>query len=294
MIDGKKIIAFTPSGRERYMQVLWKYVQRDHAAGIIDEWVVFNNSYNDADDNYTRRLAERGDWVKVLSDDMPPNKRKAPTIYRFYNRLKDTDAIYVRLDDDIVYVDPATIPLIVRMKLARSDLFLIFPTIINNTRMSYWLQQAGVIPEDWGKLTDVFLEPTAWRSAAFDAKLQRKALDAINAGTFRRDFTMPDRVTTGRSSEGTANNHISVNAFVIDGRDMAACEVTWDEEGYLSDTRPAQLRRFNGVKGDAAVVHFAYHPQTAEMERTGMLEEYSRIAHGRGKEDGQQSISHHV
>jgi hypothetical protein len=279
MIDGKKIIAFTPSGRQRYMDILWRHVERLHALGQIDEWVVFNNSYTDLDDQHTREFAQRGPWITVLNDGLPVRERKAPTIYRFYSQLNDSNAIYVRLDDDIVYVDTDAIPLLVRHKLAHPELFLVFPTIVNNTRMSYWLQESGVIPREWGNLTDIFLEPTAWRSAAFDAKLQRKALDAIYAGNFRASFTMPDRVTTGRSSEGTANNHISVNSFAIDGRDMDACDVTWDEEGYLSDTRPAQLRRFNGVKGDAVVVHFAYHPQTAEMERTGMLEEYNRIAH---------------
>jgi hypothetical protein len=280
MIDGKMIIAFTPSGRQRYMDILWKYVEREHALGHVDKWVVFNNTYNESDDQYTRELANRGDWITVLSDSMPIRDRKAPTIHRFYRQLKDTSAVYVRLDDDLVFVNHGAIPLLVRHKIAHPELFLVFPTIVNNTRMSYWLQESGVIPREWGNLTDVFLEPTAWRSVQFDAKLQRKALDAIyTTGDLRTAFTMPDRVTTGKSSDGMPNNHISINSFVIDGTDMAACDVPWDEEGYLSDKRPAQLGRFNGIKGDAVVVHFAYHPQTAEMERTGMLEEYRRIAY---------------
>jgi hypothetical protein len=280
MIDGRKIIAFTPSGRQRYMDILWKIIEREHAAGNIDEWVLFNNAYTEADDRHTRAFADRGDWIKVLSDDMPVKARNSPSIHRFYSHLTDPNCIYVRIDDDIVYVDADAIPLLVRHKIANPDLFLVFPTIVNNTRMSYWLQESGVIPRDWGNLTDVFLEPTAWRSAAFDAKLQRKALAAIRAtGGLRDEFTMPDRITHGRSSDGMPNNHISVNSFVIEGRDMVDCRVPWDEEGYLSDKRPAELKRFNGVKGNAVVVHFAYHPQTAEMEATGMLAEYSAIAH---------------
>jgi hypothetical protein len=280
MIDGRKVIAFTPSGRERYMEILRSYVEREHAHGLIDEWVVFNNSYTISDDAYTRALASRASWIKVLSDQMPVSMRRSPTIYRFYHYLTDTNAIYVRLDDDIVFVGPHTVEHIVRHKTAHPTLFLVFPTILNNTRMSYWLQQAGLLPFEWNTLTDHFLEPTAWRDPYFAASIHRRALTVINSGAPDEldRFSLPEHVTTGRSSDGVPNNRISVNCFAIDGRDMAACNVPWDEEGYLSHHRPDQLRRFNGIAPGAVVCHFAYHPQTVEMEKTGMLEEYARVA----------------
>lgn len=279
MINGKKVIAFTPSGRQRYMDILWKFIERDHTAGIIDEWVIFNNSYTPLDDQHTREFADRGRWITVLSDDLPIAKRNAPSIHRFYKHLRDENAIYVRIDDDIVWIESDAVPLLVSHKLLNPKLFLSYPVIVNNTRMSYWLQENGNIPRDWGNLIDVFLEPTAWRSAAFDAKLQRLVLDTIYSGQpLSSVFGMPDRVTTGRSSDGIPNNHISVNSFAIDGVDMAQCVVPWDEEGYMSDFRPKQLGRFNGICGSAIVSHFAYHPQTAEMEATGMLQEFGVFA----------------
>ena len=45
MLEGQKIIAFTPVGRKRYMDLLAAHVKREHDAGHIDEWLLFNNAY---------------------------------------------------------------------------------------------------------------------------------------------------------------------------------------------------------------------------------------------------------
>lgn len=285
MIDGKRIVAFTPSGRQRYMDILWKIVEYEHALGHIDEWVLFNNSYSVADDQHTREFADRAPWVRVLSDDMPISARAAPSIFRFYRQLNDEEVVYLRLDDDICHVDPCAIRTLVRHKLANPKQFLTFPLIINNTRMSYFLQEAGQIPQWTGTpITDVFLEPTAWRDADFDFYLQSNALDQIyDSGRVADRFRIPDRELIGNSSDGVFMSHVSVNCFAIDGQDMARCRVTWDEEGYLSDHRPRQLLRHNGVCGSAVVCHFAYHPQTARMERSSLLAEYSALAHDQAR-----------
>lgn len=308
MIDGKRVVAFTPAGRARYMEILWRYVEHEHALGHIDEWIVFNNAYTPEDVAHTQSLAQRGAWVKVLEVPIPgwngrpslpgidprtkkrimrPNpsipRRGAQHISTFYEHMKEQDCIYLRLDDDLCHIDPDCVERLVRYKIAHPEAWLVFPTIINNTRMSYWLQQAGMIPEEWGKLKNVFLEPTAWRDGAFVEKLHRKVLPYVVRGDLSRAFYLPNKVLSNAAEPGVidpiyAQGHVSVNCFVIDGRDLTACKVTPDEEGYLSDFRPKALGRQNHVCGLASVVHFAYHPCTAHMEATGLLREYAAIA----------------
>jgi hypothetical protein len=309
MIDGKKVIAFTPSGRRRYMEILWRHVEYQHAMGYIDEWVLFNNSYTWEDAHYTRDLVSRGpDWIKVIEVPLPnegPGQtagidhrtrqrvtrrsigsrpgRNAGHISTFYPHLREHDCIYVRLDDDLCYLDPHSIERLVRDKIAHPEAWLSYPVIVNNTRMSYWLQQAGVIsPEP--PLTNVFLEPTAWRSGPFVESLHRQALPYAVAGKLSQKFRLPlNRVLSNQAEPGVADpqyaeGHVSVNCFVIDGKDMVACNVTRDEEGYLSDHRPKALNRRNRICGDSTVIHFAYHPCTAHMEATGLLAEYQTLA----------------
>lgn len=281
MIDGVKVVAFTPSGRKRYMDILRKIVEREHALGNIDEWVIFNNAYIPADDQYTRAMGNG--WIKVHDDGLHLSKRKPETIHRFYDLLRDMSAIFVRLDDDIVFAAEGSIKTLVQHKLRHPDQFLSFPVILNNTRMSYFLQQNGCIPYDWGTVSENFLDKLAWRDGRFAEHIHRKALDDIYEGQLYDEFFLSNMVLKGRSADNMCFNHVSVNCFAISGEDMYHCQVPRDEEGYLSDIRPLQLGRFNGICGDAIVAHFAYHPQTAHMEATGLLEEYYALAHNQSR-----------
>lgn len=317
MIDGHKVIAFTPAGRQRYMDILWRYVEHEHAAGHIDEWILFNNSYTPADIQHTQEFARRGSWIKVIEEPIPlptvdvsaeraailrtrphlanqmfQTARRIPLrtsahISTFYKHMTEADCVYVRLDDDLVHIDPNAVERLVRFKLANPKAFLVFPCIVNNTRMSYWLQREGMIPNDWGLLTNLFLEPTAWRDAKFAAQLHRMALPYAVRGRLSEAFSLPDRVLSNRALPDApdrqyAEGHVSVNCFAISGEDMVACKVPPDEEGYLSDFRPKELDRHNVICGSASVIHFAYHPQTTEMEKTGLLAEYVALAESLG------------
>ena len=66
MIDGKKIIAFTPCGRKRYMDLLTAHVAREHERGHIDQWVLFQNAFTQADATNAAQLAERYPWCVAL------------------------------------------------------------------------------------------------------------------------------------------------------------------------------------------------------------------------------------
>ena len=66
MIDGKKIIAFTPCGRKRYMDLLTAHVAREHERGHIDQWVLFQNAFTQADAANAAQLAERYPWCVAL------------------------------------------------------------------------------------------------------------------------------------------------------------------------------------------------------------------------------------
>lgn len=271
-IQNTKVIAFTPCGRKRFMDLLAAHVVREHAQGHIDEWVLFNNPYTIEDSTYAAQLAEAYDWVKVFDVGETTATRGAFQISTFYGGLDDPDAVYVRLDDDLVYIDESAIPNLVNYRLAHPKPFLVYPTIINNTRTSYALQQAGIIPKGWGEVEPILCAPTAWRDPGFVFRLHQKALDAIDGGSLVADFTLESR-TMNDFEEG----NISINSFAILGKDMVACKVTADEETYLSKTRPAELGRFNARCGDAIVIHFAYHTQTEFMDKSGMLTDYAYL-----------------
>lgn len=271
MIDGQKIIAFTPCGRKRYMDLLAAHVVREQALGHIDKWVLFNNPYTVEDSTYAAQLAGRYDWIEVLNVGDETPTRSASQIASFYGGLKDENCIYVRLDDDLIYIHKGALVKLVRYRIAHPKPFLVYPTIINNTRTSFQLQKHGIIPESWGLVEPILCAPTAWVNPSFVFNLHQKALDAIERDSLE-EFTLPSEEFTDWET-----GNISINSFAIFGKDMAECNVGADEEGYLSKFRPQAVHRHNARCGDAFVIHFAYHTQTEFMDKSGMLTDYARL-----------------
>lgn len=285
MINGQKIVAFTPAGRKRYMDLLSAHVKREVDAGNIDQWILFNNAYDKQDATYGAQLAEQFPWVKVLT---PRRFGKAEHIADFFGDLIELggveDTLYFRIDDDIIYIDPQCVPRLVDFRLANSKPFLCFPTIINNVRTSFHMQEQGVVnAEKWAgsKILNEMCDITAWKSSAYVFQLHQKALAALESGSLD-EFTLktqtyddPAEVPDGDIWEA---GHISINSFMCFGTDLAACAVPPDEEGYLSLWRPKDLDRPNARVGDAFVIHFAYHTQTAFMDKSGMILDYAKFA----------------
>ena len=67
--DGRKVVAWIPYGRKATVEILFKYLRRDHEAGLIDElWLYLNTDTDQADDvAYAIRLEQQHTWVKQFS-----------------------------------------------------------------------------------------------------------------------------------------------------------------------------------------------------------------------------------
>jgi hypothetical protein len=283
MIDGQQIIGFTPVGRKRYMDILVPYIIREHERGHIDRWVLFNNAYLRDDSTLCTQIANQLPWCEVIDEVQTGGVNDSefkkfvwhpPThICGIYDFLRAGEgAIYVRLDDDLCYIDENAIERLVRYRLANPEPFIVYPTIINNVRTSYHLQQAGLIPMEWGQIENSMTDIVAHRNSDFVFNLHQKTLTAIEGGTLVEEFALPSENFTDWE-----RGHISINCFAIFGRDLPLT-VPGDEEGYLSLHRPQELNRPNARCGDAVVAHYAFHRQALYMDLTGLLGDYARIA----------------
>ena len=98
MIEGKKVIAFTPCGRRRYMNLLAAHLKREHDRGHIDKWVVFQNAFTWEDVAFAEQLAAHFPWVEAVQ---PQDGRKGLAtpftahLSDFYKWMpRENDAIY--------------------------------------------------------------------------------------------------------------------------------------------------------------------------------------------------------
>lgn len=281
MIRDQKIVAFTPCGRKRYMDILAAYVLREHNRGHIDEWTLFNNPYKKEDSALSDQFAAQFPWCRIIRDyseggaeseqHSHHDRHGIDHISEFFKFMKDPDAVYLRLDDDLVYIDDDAIPALINFRLDNPKPYLVYPTIINNARTSYHLQQAGRIPS-WG-LTNNMNDVTGMFSNRLVVSLHKKALDAIDAETLVKDFALPDQIFTDWN-----DGHISINCFAMLGQDMVEANVVHPEEDCLALWRPKEHNRQNARAGGSVVIHFAFHTQTAYMDTTGLLNDYVKLA----------------
>lgn len=282
MIDGKKVVAWTPYGRVRTYSILIKYLQRDVERGLVDEvWAYMNTdpTGQEADIAYAHELAERFEWfhLKHRPEGIPrhPGPKQRNTGYAF-RYMTDADTIYLRFDDDVVYVHEAAIENLVRARIEMPAPTAVFPVIFNNAIVSHFLQACGRVPMEWGEVKPYCMDPMGWANGPFAVKLHELLLSHIEAGTVEDLYLYQDFPI----APGT---QFSVSCFASRGEDYAALPqpgvlVPDEEESWHTIHRPLATGAPNILRGDAIVSHFSFFPQHPFLNNTDLLDRYRELA----------------
>jgi len=258
-----RIVCVTPAGRRRYMSILAPYVLSDPTVG---EWQIWLNTVDAGDLAW---LATLGGHPKVRLIE-PPSERPngGTTIGQFWRFCADDDAIYVRLDDDVVWLERDFFARLVDARMRHPQAFLVSAMVVNNAHCSYVLQISGVV-----KFTDYFqaqcMSSIAWRDADFAEKLHGWAINKIESGQ------LPWRV----GDHPVAMSRLSINAICYFGRDAKPFvdKIGPEEEEFVSCVLPTTLHRTNMITSDAWCAHFSYYPQRDHLDRTPLLESYRKL-----------------
>jgi len=285
VLDGHPVICWTPYGRHRTVSILAEYMRRDHAAGVVDEWWLYLNTDpagQEDDLAYAHELAASHDWVKLKQrpEGCPRLVPKQRNTGYFYLYCTDPEAVYVRFDDDIVYVHPDAITNLVRTKVAlRDSVLCAFPIIINNAIVSWHLQQQRRIPckgDGWQSVQLPYcMDSVGWADGSFAVKLHKLLLDKIETGTVE-DLYMHHTVTLAERQQ------FSVSCFATMGSDYADLtphgHLGAEEEFWHSVHRPKAAGRANIIADTAVVSHWSFYHQHAELDASGLLDQYRKLA----------------
>ena len=270
MFQGYRVVCVTPAGRRRYMELL---VPQVLACGLVDRYDIWMNTDHPADRKFLDSLAKL-DRVRLV----PHPDRTAPgteAIGGFHRTAMDADTIYIRLDDDVVWLEPGFFDTLLRFRVAHPDYFLVMPLIVNNALCSHLLQTMGKITVSHVLNTACF-DPVGWRSARFALQLHRLLLDLIRSG-------VTDRLHCG--AHVVALNRFSINSICWFGRDLASFGgvVGVEEELEMSAVIPARLGKVNCFCADTVAAHFAFFSQRAKLDEAGILEQYTEVLTGRSE-----------
>jgi hypothetical protein len=211
---------------------------------------------------------------RLLMEDAYPLELSRNSCYRiceWFPRTTATDSIYVRFDDDIVYMAPGAVETLLRFRIGNPFPFLVYPCIVNNSIMSHLLQRRGAIPTDIG-LCEYDLYGRGWKDNSFAEGVHRHFLNALRTDGHHRWRFDPWVLFF--------YERVSINCISWFGRDFGqfAGRVSMDEEQFLSSDKPAQLQRPNVICGNSLVAHFSYSMQNAHMDQTDLLSEYGSLA----------------
>jgi hypothetical protein len=270
MLEGYRIVCVTPAGRRRYMKLLAPLVLSSPLVDRYDIWLNTDDAGDLAFFEEIRQLAS--DRVRLVAQ--PDGKAPGwDAIHGFARTAQDTDTIYIRLDDDIVWLEPGFFETLLRFRIDHPRFFLVMPLVINNAVCSHILRTCGKIKTS-RFVGAVCMDPVGWRDAGFAVALQRMLVDLARRGETHRLHCGPREI---------AMNRFSVNVICWFGRDMAAIggEVAPAEEEDLSNIIPARLGRTNCFCTDTVAAHFAFYVQREAVDRAGLLEEYAALLRDR-------------
>lgn len=266
MLDGYKIVCATPAGRRRYLGILSQHVL---SSSLVDEYQLWENTTDENDIKFFHELQALDSRVKIVKPaHLPPGSNAS--IRQFYRHCIDEHAIYIRLDDDVVYMEPHFFAKFLRFRIDNPQYFVVFPNIINNAVCTYLqAMQDTIDPSAW--IHPWCMDPTTWGNPHFAEQLHRAFLYSIATQSISRWHFGPKAIALSR---------YSVNCVSWFGAEFAEFEgaVSGDEEEYLSVIKPTELARTNCIFGDAVVAHFAFHPQREYLDSTNLLSEYRKLA----------------
>lgn len=297
-LEHQRVEAIVVYGRKDRIQILHKYLLRNlrRNGGVVDvvHFVVFAAFKEDMD--YLTQL---------IADHAPDYAYPAVTgrrLAKFYSICQDPDTVYLKIDDDMVYLADEAIPEMVRERL-RNRCGLVSANVINHAILSAVHQDIGAIRnflpgEDasrpWIRNDEVLpimaiekksqsqcvwstWECGAWMHESFLSRLADDTACAYDFGW--HDFHASGHGTfNGGRFFPLPHTRWSINMIAFKMEDVADAEpesLAEDDEKELSVVHPARLEKRSCAVGSALAAHFSYSRQEDGLvENTKLLERY--------------------
>ncbi|MBV9122739.1 MAG: hypothetical protein JO112_05240 [Planctomycetes bacterium] len=264
MLDSHRVIAVTLAGRRPYLEILAAYSLRDR--GVIDEHHLWVNTAQPQDVAYLHGLAGRfPDYFRIVPARVPPG----PGAYaHFYRPCQEPGTLYLKLDDDICFIERGAVAGLLDFRLRHPDYFLVSGNVVNTFMTSHVYQTRGLLDHRRGTAAWDPFSPVSWAGGGFAEYVHRTFLAACEDGLEAWRFPTVE-----------VRQRLSINVVCWRGEDFAAFDgvVGGDDEPWLSEVKPRELGRCCALQGGGLFAHFAYFTQRAHLEGTDLLSRYRAL-----------------
>jgi hypothetical protein len=288
-----------------FIEILFPYIKKYEDR--IDEYHIYAATNNQEDLDYIEKFSAENKFVKVFRAE----GGKDP-IYLWnecYKNSQEEDAVYLKLDDDIVFIDDHLFSDFLDFRKNNPQYPIIYPMIVNNLYTSWILQEKMSLEfsqrtnfnERWDtvkhqisnylksnpipdRLIHVIPEeftlcPIGWGDPEFAKSVHDKFLECLENNqieTFKN---------TNDDSDGMVlHNHppVSINCCAWLGSGMkeytAKYGDVWQDEIWLSVYLPILSGQPNYIYFNSIVSHFSYYRQMqGGILESNILERYNKI-----------------
>ena len=233
---------------------------------IVDRYDIWVNTNNTHDIEFFKQVADK--YPKINLVWQPEGiVNGIRSINAFYKDCIEDNTIYIKLDDDVVWLETDFFEKIVRFRIENPEYFLVSPLVINNAISTYILQNKGKIKLK-RYMRAMATEKISFRSGYFAAELHDWFLTTqLPDGKYKQLYSGKNPISL---------NRFSINAVLWFGETMKKFQgiVTGDDEEYLSVIKPAELGLSNCIDGNTIISHFAFRPQRKLLDKKNILKRY--------------------
>ena len=266
-----KVVFVTPAGRRRYMSLLTRYTARHR--DIVVEHQLWRNTDDAEDIAWMNDLAEKDPFFRVVEPTWP--LQGAFSIAPFFRRCVEPDTLYIRLDDDIVYLAPDAIQEMIKFRCGNPEPLLVFGNVINSCVVTHILQRLGRIPTVNGIAEYDCMGATGWRDPRFAEWMHRYFMELVKSESLELlTFLRWELMYAEHGRERVSINFISWlgSTFRSFGGIVAP-----DEEHDLNVDLPKRTLKNSVICGTAIAAHFAFYVQREYLDTTDILSLYEKL-----------------
>ncbi|KAL1851637.1 hypothetical protein Daus18300_012510 [Diaporthe australafricana] len=217
-----KVIALVFFGRRELVEVLDCYIQRNLKAngGLLDEVIFVVHTDIDEDLEYLEALIPRRPEY---------TKYEVKGTYRWlmgsWEPVTDPDAIYVKIDDDVVYFSDNAIPSVVKRLTDNPHFFAVSANVINNPALSWVHSHMGVYYPYWPEMKKPKKTPpvSSWRASELPpysgpaSGPKDFAIDGSSPAPYENHRWLPVPLPAGESTHDMSDYPVSTATYDAHG-----------------------------------------------------------------------------
>ena len=297
-----KLVVVMFGGRKCYLQVLFPLIEK--YSKYIHEFHIYVATNIKSDVEYMENFANTHSYAKTKYYNINNTIVTDPRVWDYaYKSCQESDTVYLKLDDDIVYFDETLFTDFIQYRIQNRTAPLLYPVIINNPFISNMLQNRNIynpcngsnIIVTWtdtikriqpyilqnktqqiriGDLTqtDEILCPIGWGNLDYCYNLHNQFLDDVQNGNIKKYYF-------DENIQLTNCEPVSINVCSWIGDDLRQYTTDYGDvyadENWWSIYLPIWSGKRNEIYGNCVVSHYAFYKQRElGLDKTDILTKY--------------------